>query len=81
MRSSGSLSDWDHRRSCFSLTLSLARSYSVEGQQLCRRLMMMQFLPSRSERAMVVVLLVPSCNVVVDVGWKKEGARRRARLI
>jgi hypothetical protein len=30
---------------------------------------------------MVVVLLVPSCNVVVDVGWKKEGARRRARLI
>ena len=33
----------------------------------------MQFLPPRSERAMVVALLVPSCNVVVDAGWKKIG--------
>jgi hypothetical protein len=29
---------------------------------------------------MVVALFVPSCVVVVDAGWKKERARRRARL-
>lgn len=34
----------------------------------------MQFLPSRSERVMVVALFVPSCVVVVDAGWKKERA-------
>ena len=40
----------------------------------------MQFLPSRSERAMVVALFVPSCDVVFDAGWKKAWERRRARL-
>jgi hypothetical protein len=38
--------------------------------------MILQVLPSRSERVMVVALFVPSFDVVVDAGWKKRASER-----